>query len=642
MKICIIGPGLMPIPPIGWGAVETVIDGYSRTLKAKGWDVTIVNTTDKEAALRSIRSIGPDIVHCHYDQYASMMKEVSCKVKIITPHYGYASQVWIDELYYNKVHMEIAKQKDLYIFALSPEISRAYQSSGVDVSRIYHLPNGNDVDSFSFTEAPMLGERTLCLGKIEPRKRQGFLQLTNSLIDFVGDIGDADSGRFPFNIKSRSYLGGWTRKVVKENMTNYGNLVLLSDGEAHPLVCIEALSAGLGLVVSSSACANLDLDCPFISLVPDERSFDLSFIERTVEENRRVSLASRHEIRNYAKDFSWDRIVERYIHLTREISVSRSVPIDIGAAGNRRKVAIVTIATGDYYDAFFSDFCQSVREKWAGEVLLEIFCFTDRLGEAQGSEVHFIETKKLGWPFDSLMRFHYLHSIKERLVGFDNVIFMDSDMVVVGQLDLSILDYDFFAVEHPGYIESSWAPFEVDASSLAFSSETTDRSYVQGCFFGGRAAPFGYMVSRLNSRVWDDLSRFVVPVWHDESYLNWFASTHPVVRVSTAYAAPEGWEIGVQPIVIHRSKNATKLRGVEQEQEDLFSVIMLGDQASRWKFYRQLGFEAHGKNQRLVDYISQINYETNNFYGLSRFAARYLRKVLSKFFFIRLFWRLLR
>ena len=53
-------------------------------------------------------------------------------------------------------------------------------------------------------------------------------------------------------------MGEWSKKHLYKNLTHYGNLVLLSDGEAHPLVCMEAFAAGLGVVVTEWGKANLD------------------------------------------------------------------------------------------------------------------------------------------------------------------------------------------------------------------------------------------------------------------------------------------------------------------------------------------------------------------------------------------------
>ena len=43
MKIALIGPGFSPIPPKGWGAVESLIWDYYINLKKLQYDVKIVN-----------------------------------------------------------------------------------------------------------------------------------------------------------------------------------------------------------------------------------------------------------------------------------------------------------------------------------------------------------------------------------------------------------------------------------------------------------------------------------------------------------------------------------------------------------------------------------------------------------------------
>jgi hypothetical protein len=59
-------------------------------------------------------------------------------------------------------------------------------------------------------------------------------------------------------IQTKIILGEWDKETLYKNLTHYGNLVLLSDGEAHPLVCMEALASGLGVVVCEWGKANLD------------------------------------------------------------------------------------------------------------------------------------------------------------------------------------------------------------------------------------------------------------------------------------------------------------------------------------------------------------------------------------------------
>jgi glycosyltransferase involved in cell wall biosynthesis len=90
-------------------------------------------------------------------------------------------------------------------------------------------------------------------------------------------------------------------------------MILLSTGEAHSLSCIEGLAAGLGLVISEFATANLDTDKPFITVIPEEKVHDVDYLREKIEENREVSLASRLEIRQYAIDnFDWPNIINKY------------------------------------------------------------------------------------------------------------------------------------------------------------------------------------------------------------------------------------------------------------------------------------------------------------------------------------------
>ena len=44
MKVAIVGPGIMPIPPTGWGAVEILIWDQKLALEKLGHEVLVVNT----------------------------------------------------------------------------------------------------------------------------------------------------------------------------------------------------------------------------------------------------------------------------------------------------------------------------------------------------------------------------------------------------------------------------------------------------------------------------------------------------------------------------------------------------------------------------------------------------------------------
>ena len=66
MKISIIGPGIMPIPPTGWGAVEILIWDQKLALEKLGHDVDIVNTKSPVEIIQKVNSYRPDFVHIQY------------------------------------------------------------------------------------------------------------------------------------------------------------------------------------------------------------------------------------------------------------------------------------------------------------------------------------------------------------------------------------------------------------------------------------------------------------------------------------------------------------------------------------------------------------------------------------------------
>jgi len=302
MKICIVGPGVMPIPPKGWGAVEILIDDYRKTLETLGHEVHIVNTRDLNLLVWMVNNINADFVHIQYDEFVNIIPYIQCKNIAITSHYGYLEQPnrW-DPGYVNIFWGFV--NSTAKIFCLSPGIADVYLRAGVPSERVVVIPNGVRTDLFRFDESCKYPDESIYLAKIDPRKRQAQLQNIPG-IKFVGNYADPSFDRSDVN-----YLGEWSKDTIYENLTNFANLILLSDGEAHPLVCLEAMSAGLGLVISEVAKANLDLSLPFIDVIPEDKINDTSFIKDVIRKNRQVSIEKRKEIKQYAETFDWHRIV---------------------------------------------------------------------------------------------------------------------------------------------------------------------------------------------------------------------------------------------------------------------------------------------------------------------------------------------
>jgi glycosyltransferase involved in cell wall biosynthesis len=599
MKIAIVGPGLLQIPPRGWGATETIIHETQAGLEARGHHVLVVNTRDKKELISQTNSFEPDFVYCQYDERIDVMHEIACRNKAITSHFGYLDQVWRFPKYKKKIHDRILANKDVHVFALSPSIARIYLSGGVPAGRVHVLPNGVHVSKFRVADSPAHPKRSICLGRIDVRKRQGLLQSICPDVDFAGNICGKTGAASGFNARLDTYLGEWDREKVYDSLTDYANLVLLSDGEAHPLVCIEGLAAGLGLVVSEWAAANLDTSLPFITVIPERKMTDTGFIRDSISNNRAIALKSRHEIVEYAKQFDYSRAIDNLEELVIKIAGNGELVLD---APRKKTIGIVITLIGLYFDVYFEKLAHSLKSIFSSQCDVRIFCFTDKQPQelSQQDAVDFVHVHDNGWPFNSLLRFHMIMSIADRLRTCDNIFAIDGDMVCENEIDHSILEEDLFAVAHPAFeFRMHSAPFEADAKSSSFVKKDLQGHYVQGCFFGGKTEPFLYLCGFIRDAVHKDLISGEIPVWHDESYLNWFFAYHAFRLVPTLYAHPEGKPAVEKPCLVHLKKKNDVIRKMPPRGGDAEELLHSPTSVDRLEMYRTLYLKTHEKTQRL-------------------------------------------
>lgn len=310
MKICIVGPGYKPIPPDGWGAVESVIWDYYMNLK-DDHDITIINNANLNQVIHEVNSVIYDMVHIMYDDHIVIAPYITCTKIFYTSHYAYithpefeTSQKWY---FQNIFQYAIAYRERIQLNVISAAIKDVFVSYGFPANRINILHNGAREDAFKYHVHPLRLYKSIYLAKVEERKKQYVYQQLPD-IDFVGNYHNST-----FDVTRPNYLGEWKKDILYNNLSHYGNLILLSDGEADPLVVKEALICGLGVVVSECASANLDLSKDFITVIPNNKLTDLKYVESAINANRLISIARRDEIRDYGlRVFSWKSIIHKY------------------------------------------------------------------------------------------------------------------------------------------------------------------------------------------------------------------------------------------------------------------------------------------------------------------------------------------
>jgi len=302
MRFSIIGPAT-PIPPVGWGAVESLIWDYKVTLEKLGHTVQIINISNPKEIIHRLNDFQPDFCHIQYDDWIVLYPYIQYPCACTT-HFAYLEQP--EKMNgYGRI-FGLFQQSKPNVFCLSESIKKAYSIlGGIPDHKLFVVPNGVDLNLFRHTDTPEFPDRSIYLAKIDYRKRQHKFQSIDSLF-FAGNIADKK-----FN-ENHNYLGEWTKEYLHDYLTDYGNLVLLSDGEAHSLVIMEAFASGLGVVVSEFATANLDLDKEFITVIPESKIDDPQFVEYAIKKNREYSVAHRSEILKYAKQFSWENVIKTH------------------------------------------------------------------------------------------------------------------------------------------------------------------------------------------------------------------------------------------------------------------------------------------------------------------------------------------
>ena len=320
MKICLIGPGYIHIPPPGWGAIESIIWDYYVNLKKLDVNVEIINNANLHEVIVHINKSDYDIVHIMYDDHITIVPRIQIECKILyTSHYPYITHPSFEtqyQYYYRNVFKNVIANKErVIICAISQQIKDKYVSYGYPENKIYVIHNGARDDKFEYIEQPSNANKSIYLARIENRKRQYVYQSIPN-IDFVGNYRNLSFKNSVFDRSNSNYLGEWKRDMLYKNLSSYGNLVLLSEGEADPLSVKEALICGLGIVVSECSTGNIDTNLSFVDVVPNNQLNNIEYVTNIINKNREISIKNRDEIRKYGLEtFSWKNIIHRYKQL---------------------------------------------------------------------------------------------------------------------------------------------------------------------------------------------------------------------------------------------------------------------------------------------------------------------------------------
>lgn len=223
-------------------------------------------------------------------------------------------------------------------------------------------------------------------------------------------------------------------------------------------------------------------------------------------------------------------------------------------------IGLLIMATGKYIH-FVPRLIESADQYFCPNHHVTYFVFTDGLLPPK-ENVICVPQKRLGWPYDTMMRYHVYLQHRDLWETQDYVFAVDSDMLFVDYVGEEILG-ERVATVHPGFVFSkrSSFPYETNRKSMAYISSQEGEKYFAGGFYGGSSREILHMLEVNTSRINDDLSRGMIAVWHDESHWNRYCIDYPpTVMLSPSYCYPESWNLPFPKKLVALDKNHEEIR----------------------------------------------------------------------------------
>lgn len=227
------------------------------------------------------------------------------------------------------------------------------------------------------------------------------------------------------------------------------------------------------------------------------------------------------------------------------------------------RIAILYICTGKY-DIFWQEFFESYEENFLPDSEKEYFVFTDAdflFGEDQCSRIHKIYQERLGWPYDTLMRYNMFYSIKEQIISFDYTFFMNANckcVSVITEEEFLPKSKDILVVQHPGEYNKKPIKYSYDRNpqSTAYIPRGEGRFYICGGINGGKTDAYLKLVEELKRNIEIDMGKNVIAKWHDESHINHYIYVHDNWEMlSPSYCYAEDWNLPFEPKILVREKS---------------------------------------------------------------------------------------
>ena len=205
------------------------------------------------------------------------------------------------------------------------------------------------------------------------------------------------------------------------------------------------------------------------------------------------------------------------------------------------KIALIFIGTGSYRK-FFDGYYKAYTKYFLPDVEKDFFVFTDDIHDETFNvdNTHITEIEHEPWPFVTLNRFQYMLKVEDKLKEYDWVLYTDSDLWPVQEVQEHLLSGDDYIGVHL-------------------------KHYRQGCFWAAPTEKFLELIKTCYNNVETDKKNSIIAKWHDESHLNkFFSERQDVTTIHAGFACPQNHALtdlitaNFPVMMIHLEKDMTE------------------------------------------------------------------------------------
>lgn len=247
------------------------------------------------------------------------------------------------------------------------------------------------------------------------------------------------------------------------------------------------------------------------------------------------------------------------------------------------KIGILYICTGNY-TIFWKEFYLSMEKNFINDSEKHYFVFTDSDQidfEKENPRIHKIYQEDLGWPDNTLKRFHVFLKHEKDFLNMDYLFFFNANLLVLENITSNELlpkdNENLVATLHPGFYNKNRnkLTYENNKKSTAYISPEKGIHYFAGGLNGGKTTEFLNAMKKMKENTDIDTENKIIAKWHDESHWNKYLINRDDVKIlGPDYLYPEGWDLPFKQKILIRDKNKygghNILRKKQETITDLF------------------------------------------------------------------------